>query len=155
MRSLSPLMFVGCAVFTPLVWSACAESPSGNTPVTPPADNKAGSSPPAAVPSTVAECNTLRTEVLDAVGKNQAKFTACTTEADCEILSDGFCMAGSCGVSIAKTARSTYEADRKRITEPACETWTKGSCDKLVPIPIPSCPKLVPVCKDGLCTSTY
>lgn len=155
MRSFSPLMFVGFAVAVPLVWGACAEQPANNAPVTPAVDAKGASSPKTATPSSVAECNTLRSETLDALGKAQAKSATCKTEADCEILSDGFCMAGSCGVSIAKTARTAYEADRKGITEPACETWTKGTCDKLVPIPIPSCPKLVPICKDGVCSSKY
>ncbi|MDI3288184.1 hypothetical protein [Polyangium sp. 15x6] len=134
---------------------AGAKPPSENAPVTPSAETKAGSSPPAAAPPSTAACDTLRAEVRDALGKAQAKSAACKTEADCEILSDGICMAASCGVSIAKAARATYEADRKRITEPACESWTKSGCDKLVPIPIPSCPMLVPICKDGVCTSRY
>jgi hypothetical protein len=103
----------------------------------------------------VAACSALISQTTSALNVVKKNTDACASDAECEVIPDGICLAGSCGAGVSRSGASQYTADRKRVTDVACAAWDAGGCATTLPIPMPSCPMPKPVCKAGHCAAVW
>jgi hypothetical protein len=102
-------------------------------------------------PLSFAECAALLKPTEAALDIAWKASSTCKTDSDCVGASDGTCMTGMCGISVAKEHAAAFEAARKHIGEVACVPWKAGGCDSTYALPVPSCSPLSPKCSSGRC----
>jgi hypothetical protein len=81
----------------------------------------------------------------------KAKYRACTTDADCATVPGRACL-GACDDAIATAGVPAHQRAMKAI-EPACNAFINGPCMYSYPIPVPTCPMMIPRCVGGACTA--
>ncbi len=101
-------------------------------------------------------------ECKDLLARIEAKAGTIWAHADKSCKSDEDCtLAGArrgcyigCGDAIAKTAVEGLKSEQAPFAA-VCDEFRSGTgkCFRVAPIPTPSCPRLVPACEKGQCTT--
>lgn len=130
---------------------ATSAKPSALTPVleAPPAD------PPADLPGkrlSAGECKAIIKTSAAGFGAALAKTKrTCTADTDC-IQEAATCLPGCGGTAFAAKDKDAYAKAAAAPLE-ECKRFWDGSCSAALALPIPSCPRYLPVCEKGACVS--
>lgn len=145
----------------PVLVVACTGPGVGSSPVASPAASAAPTTPvtSASAPAgggdqtpnaaEVTKCRDARAQrERDLAAAYAAAPRACTADADCANVSIG---CGPCGAgAVEKGAVSAFTTTNAPLFE-ACHSPASLACDRLDPVPMPSCAAYRPVCEGGRC----
>ncbi|MFO0592704.1 MAG: hypothetical protein U0441_34490 [Polyangiaceae bacterium] len=99
-----------------------------------------------------AECSAIFSPPQNAVTLALKAASACKSDSDCVLASDGTCVTGGCGASVAKDQKAAFDKAIKEIADTACPAWKAGDCDSTYPRAIPSCAVPSAHCEQGRCS---
>lgn len=103
-------------------------------------------------PLTFQECAAVERPAQAAVSLALKAAGECKADSDCVLASDGTCVTGMCGASVAKAHKDAFDATIKHVADVACPAWKSGDCDTTNPRPVPSCAMPQAHCEKGQCS---